>query len=82
MMLKTVLHAKAAAPRAVSVQPAVSAASAPSVQKATSVRMSALKHAQIAVLKVAPKNAVKAATHATNAAMIAAHAVITMAKQR
>ena len=82
MMLKTVLHAKATALRVVNAQSVVSAASALNVQKATSVQMTALKHVQIAVLKVAPKNAAKVATHATNVAMIAAHAVITMAKQR
>ena len=82
LTLKTAHHARATAHRVVTAQPVVSAASVLSAPKAMSVRMTALKHVQIAVLKVAPRNVAKAAIHATNAGMIAAHAVTTMAKQR
>lgn len=76
MMLKTAHHAKATAHRVATAQPVASAVSVLNVLKARSVRMTALKH----VRKVVLRNAAKAAIHATNVGMIAAHAVTKQAK--
>ncbi len=75
MMHKTAPRAKATAHHVATAQPVASVLSA---QKATSVRMTALKH----VWKVVPRNVAKAAIHATNAGMTVAHAVTTTVKLR
>ena len=76
LILKTAPHARAAVHRVVTVQPVANAVNVQNALKATSARMTTLKHAR----KVAPRSAVKAAIHAMNAGMIAAHAVTTLAK--
>jgi hypothetical protein len=73
--LKIAHHVKATVHRVATVLPVPSALS---VLKATSVQMTTLKHAR----KVAPRNAAKAAIHATNAGMTVAHAATTLVKPR
>ena len=72
LMLKTAPHAKAIAHRVVTVLHVVSAVSVLNAWKARLVQMTALKCAQ--------RNVAKVAIHATNAAMIVAHAVTTRTK--
>lgn len=80
MMFKTARHAKAAVRLVVTALRVVNAVSVLNARKAMSVRMTALKHVLIAVPKVVPRSAVKAAVHATNVGMTVAHVVTTTAK--